>query len=355
MISISLCMIVKDEEKNIERCLSSVEGIVDEIIIVDTGSKDKTKVKVKEHGARIYDFKWENDFSEARNFSFSKATKDYILWLDADDVLKYEHREELLKLKDNLGLYIDSVVMNHVLACNEEGEPISYLKRNRLMKRICRFKWKGRVYEDIDVRGNTLNSDICIIHKRKKEHVDRKFEICEIMRNEKVDFSARELYFYANELYDYKMYDEAIEEYIKFFNKEEFLLEDTNSACLRIADCYRNKGEEEKEFEFLFKSFQYNIPSSEVCCRIGSKFLDKKQYNKAIFWYNTAIKNKPEPDYLGLINSAYHTWVPYLQLCICYCYVGEFEFANKCNEIALRYNKNHPSILKNRTYLKERI
>lgn len=86
MISISLCMIVRNEEEVIGRCLESVKDIVDEINIVDTGSTDNTKQVVAQYTDRIFDFKWIHHFAAARNFSFQQATKDYILWLDADDV-----------------------------------------------------------------------------------------------------------------------------------------------------------------------------------------------------------------------------------------------------------------------------
>lgn len=73
--SISLCMIVKDEEEYLPRCLKSIKDIVDEIIIVDTGSKDKTVEIAKSFGANVYYFKWTNNFSEARNESLKYATK----------------------------------------------------------------------------------------------------------------------------------------------------------------------------------------------------------------------------------------------------------------------------------------
>ena len=79
MKSISLCMIVKNEEEVIGRCLESVKDIVDEIIIVDTGSTDNTKKIVSKYTNKIYDFEWKDDFAAARNFSFSKATKDYMV------------------------------------------------------------------------------------------------------------------------------------------------------------------------------------------------------------------------------------------------------------------------------------
>ena len=87
MITLSLCMIVKDEEKNLNNCLSSCSSLFDEIIIVDTGSTDRTKEIAKKYTNNIYDFKWCDDFSKARNYSFSKATKEYIMWLDADDII----------------------------------------------------------------------------------------------------------------------------------------------------------------------------------------------------------------------------------------------------------------------------
>ena len=80
-------MIVKDEEENIERSLMSVKPVVDEMIVVDTGSTDRTKDIARSLGAKVYDFQWTDSFSDARNFSLSKATGKWILVLDADEVI----------------------------------------------------------------------------------------------------------------------------------------------------------------------------------------------------------------------------------------------------------------------------
>ena len=84
MITISVCMIVKDEEHCLDRCLKSLVSIADEFIIVDTGSSDHTKDIAKKYTDKVYDFKWTGSFSDARNYSFSLATKDYIYCADAD-------------------------------------------------------------------------------------------------------------------------------------------------------------------------------------------------------------------------------------------------------------------------------
>ena len=85
--TISLCMIVKDEEEFLPGCLESVKEAVDEIIIVDTGSTDRTVEIAKSYGAKVYFHPWENDFSKARNYSISYATGDWIMYLDADEEL----------------------------------------------------------------------------------------------------------------------------------------------------------------------------------------------------------------------------------------------------------------------------
>ena len=99
MITVSLCMIVKNEEKVLERCLDSIADLVDEIIIVDTGSWDRTKEIAARYTEHVLDFRWTEDFSAARNYVFSMATMEYIYSADADEVLSEENRERFRLLK----------------------------------------------------------------------------------------------------------------------------------------------------------------------------------------------------------------------------------------------------------------
>jgi len=96
--TISLCMIAKNEESNLADCLNSAKGIADEIIIVDTGSTDRTKEIAKKFSAKIYDFKWMDDFSAARNESLKHAAKDWVLVLDADEALDEEGKKAIREL-----------------------------------------------------------------------------------------------------------------------------------------------------------------------------------------------------------------------------------------------------------------
>lgn len=101
---VSLTMIVRNEESNLPACLESVRGLFDEIVVVDTGSTDRTAAIARSFGARVFDFVWVNDFAAARNAALARATGDYAFWLDADDVLDPPQRAALRTLLDGLGL-----------------------------------------------------------------------------------------------------------------------------------------------------------------------------------------------------------------------------------------------------------
>ncbi len=108
MSKITLSMIVKNEGKHLAGCLNSVKDVVDEIVIVDTGSQDNTLKIAKEYNARIFHFEWINDFSAARNFALRKSTGDWILYLDADERIYPDSKEELKRItasKEKIGYY----------------------------------------------------------------------------------------------------------------------------------------------------------------------------------------------------------------------------------------------------------
>lgn len=344
-------MIVKDEEDTIGRCLASVKDIVDEINIVDTGSTDKTKEVLKKYTDRIYDFEWVQDFAKARNYAFEQATKDFILWLDADDVLLPDDQEKLKELKNRLDLSIDSVTMDYHLATDQHGNVVSSLKRNRLVKRINQFQWIGAVHEYLEVSGIIFHSDVAVTHNSVRHDTNRNLLIYENQLANQVKFTPRDLFYFANELKDHQMYLRAIEFYEKFLLTEKGWIEDNISACGRLADCYFELGEYEKELASNLRSFQYDHPRPEFCCRLGFYFLKKNELHAAIFWYKLATDIKLPSEYLGLQHPQFSTWLPHLQLCVCYDQLGEHQTAYEHNEKARQYRPDDARILQNKEYL----
>jgi len=122
--SLSLCMIVKNEEKHLPRCLDSLKPLVDEMVVVDTGSSDMTRDIAEVFGARVYDFEWQDDFASARNCSLEKANGDWILVMDADEVIApKDHKQirDLIKQSKSNGHAYMVVTRNYIQEYNSVG------------------------------------------------------------------------------------------------------------------------------------------------------------------------------------------------------------------------------------------
>ena len=358
MISVSLCMIVKNEEKVLQRCLESVKDLVDEINIIDTGSSDRTKEIASRYTDRIYDFKWIDDFAAARNFSFSKATKEYTFWLDADDILLPDDQEKFLKVKETLEPIYDSVKMVYALDRSTTGEFSNSLMRNRLVKTEKGYKWIGKVHEYLEVIGTVFTSDICVTHLSiKTGKTDRNLRIYEKQKEEGVPFSPRDLYYYGNECYELGEYKKAFESYRAFLDTEKGWVEDCIGAYDKGGECLLQLGREKEAELFFYESFVHDLPRANICCKLGYLYLSQRKYYQAVHWYRTAS----EADYNrvkntgAIVNAAYYTWLPHLQLCVCYDAMGKYEQAFYHNEMARLYNPMHPSVLSNKEYLEKKL
>ena len=348
MVTISLCMIVKNEEETLARCLDTVKEIVDEINIVDTGSTDKTKEIASIYTDRIFDFPWTNSFADARNESYKYATKDYILYLDADDVLLDADQVKFKELKETLDSSVDSVSMYYDAGTDEFGNVTLRYRRNRLVKREKNFRWYGDCHNYIEVSGKIINSEVAITHKKIHHSVGRTVSIFETKKQRGDAFSARDYFYYGNELRENGRYQEAIESYNQNLSLKEGWVEDKIFACIFKGDCYRYLNDKENELTALFQSFQFAPPRAEACCRIGYNFHRNRQYKTAIFWYELAAQQVPDPDRWSFIYMAYYTWYPHLQLCVCYYNIGDMQKAYEHNETAAGYRPSDSSVLYNK-------
>ncbi|GMK37268.1 beta 1,4 glucosyltransferase [Paenibacillus sp. CCS19] len=353
MITISVVLIVKNEEDVLARCLDSVRAAADEIVIVDTGSTDRTREIAAEYTSALYSFEWMDDFAAARNYAFSLATSEYIMWLDADDVLLEVDQEKLLKLKDDLSPDIDAVSMNYHLAKDEYGRVTSSLRRNRLVKRSRGFRWIGAVHEYLEVYGPSIASDIAVTHASLRHDSDRNLRIYEKRLAAGETFNARDTFYYANELKDHSQYEQAIIQYAKFLLGGEGWVEDNISACAKLSDCYSALGNDDMMLHYALISFRYGTPLPEFCCRIGYWHLQKKAYDTAAYWYQAALSTPKSAQTWSLRNDQCATWLPHLQLCVCYDRLGDHQRAYMHNEKAREYRPNDASVLHNKKYLEE--
>jgi len=354
-VSVSLCMIVKNEEATLEGCLSSVADLIDEIVIVDTGSTDRTKAIAARFTDRIFDFEWVHDFSKARNYSFQQATGEYILWLDADDVFLAEDREKLRQLIGSLPYHADAVSMPYHLHRDQHGNVTSSIRRNRLVRRSMGYRWIGWVHEYLEVHGSILASEVAVTHNRVHQSTTRNLELYEARISQGDQLGPRDTYYYANELYDHGRWAQAAEQYEQLLKLPNVWVEDRIGACGKAAECYIQLQQLEDARLKALQSFSYALPRAENCCRLGQIFLSEQRYHEAIYWYETAAQLKMPTDSSALMLHAYWTWLPQLQLCVCYDRIGDYARSYAANERAAVFLPDDQRIIDNRAYLQKQL
>jgi glycosyltransferase involved in cell wall biosynthesis len=161
MVTLSLVMIVKNEEDKIQRCIDSIKKIVDEIIIVDTGSTDSTKSIALKNGAKIFEYKWNNDFSNARNFSIKQSTSDWNLVLDADEYIVSNHQIIKAFIENQENKIGKLNILNKYKVNGQEMVESSFVSRLFPNKNIL---FSGRVHEQLVSNLPRINLPLIVEH-----------------------------------------------------------------------------------------------------------------------------------------------------------------------------------------------
>ena len=350
-MTISLCMIVKNEEDVLARCLDSVKAAVDEIVIVDTGSTDRTKEIAETYTDKVFDFTWIDDFSAARNFAFSKASMDYCLWLDADDVLLPGDLAGLLELKGSMPAQTDVVMMKYNVAFDAGGNPTFSYYRERLVRNLHRPLWQGAVHEVIAPFGQVAWSEVAVTHKKERQgDPDRNLRIFESRLAQGIQPQPRERFYYARELYYHARWADAARELRAFLDDGRGWVENDIEACRFLAYCLYRLDRERDALKALLESFAYAAPRAETCCDLGKHFLDRAAYDQAAFWYELAL-TRPRDDRSGaFVQPDCYGYLPCIQLCVCYDRLGRRAQAEAYNLRAGEYKPDDPAYRSNLAY-----
>ena len=350
MVSVSLCMIVKNEEDVLERCLESTADLVDEIIIVDTGSTDRTKEIAARFTGQIFNFPWQDDFSAARNESFSHASMDYCMWLDADDVLLEEDRGAFLSLKETLDPTVSVVMTPYHTGFDENGHVTFSYYRERLIKNHAGMRWAGAVHEAITPVGKVLYGDFAVTHRKKRSSdPDRNLRIYEAQLAAGKELEPRQQFYYGRELYYHRRWAEALDVFERFLAEGRGWVENEIDACCHCAYCHRELGHDQAALMALFRTFAYDRPRAEVCCEIGSWFFRREQYRQAAYWYALALTCTRDDRRGAFVSPDCYGYLPCIQLCVCYSHLGNQRRAAVYNELAASYKPDAPAVRHNRT------
>lgn len=349
-MKLSVCLIVRDEEDVLERCLICARMFADEIVVVDTGSKDKTREIAVRLADKVYDFEWLDDFSAARNFAFEKASGDMLMWLDADDVVIIEDAEKICQLK-NLESPADIYMCDYVLSHDADLNPIFSYKRERIFLKSKGYRWVGRVHEVIVPSGRVENVDIRVYHKKEKAAPSgRNLNIYNKMIGEGEALSPREQFYYARELMYNGFTEKAIAEFEKFLALKNAWVENKIQACIDMAGCYEKQALAEQERLALFRSFEYAPPRSEALCRIGNSFLRSGRHGEAIFYFKLALSQAESIGEGAFVERELHDFIPALQLCYIYSLLGDYENSYKYHLISKSLKPSDPAVLHNEEF-----
>ena len=346
-------MMVKNEESFLEQCLNSVKDIVDEVIIVDTGSTDKTKEIAKKFNAKIFDFKWIDDFSAARNESIKHATKDWILVLDADETIDEQGLKDIKELVKDEGndafLFIQKNYTNDASIAGFVDEEHKNNGKSyagwygSLIARLFRNKkgyiFDGAVHELVEPsieskKGKIAATNVALHHYGNADPAvaKKKMELYLELCKKKVNQNPNDASYYElgvlykensdadNALKSFKKaielnprhsmalfelgilheqkkdYDEAIKKYT-----ESLRIKENSEAFQNLGACYLKKGMLKKAYKNLVKAVTLNPNRHTIYNSLGAVLERSGNYDSAVQMLKIAIKLNPK-NTIGFYN-----------------------------------------------------
>ena len=351
MAELSLCMIVRDEEERLEQCLQSVKEAVDEIVIVDTGSKDRTKEIALRYTDSVYDDVWQDDFAAARNRAFSLASKPFILWMDADDVIDAQEIPKLIRLKQELNDQIDAVMMPYHYAFSSDGKASLILERERIVRRAAGFVFEGAVHEAMTVMGNVIHADVVVRHTGTHGHKSnrRNLAIYEKQIASGKKMTARDQYYYARELKNADQLEKAERAFAAFLEGNGWI-ENRIDAYIQRGECLQKLGRVSEAKRSLLLSFAEASPRAEALCALGACLMEEGELNAAVFWFESALHCRMPRESGAFVSPDAYGYIPLMQLCVCYDRMGEHRKAAQMNEQALLLHPDDEAANRNRAY-----
>lgn len=316
---ISACMIVKDGEEYLENCLNSIKDLASEIIIVDTGSKDKTKEIAERFTNKVFDLEWNGNFSEARNFAISKAEGDWILSIDADETISGKDIKKIRELFDK-NPEADAFLLNCRTYTNDIGiagwrsskddeyeeSKNSYgyyaSKLLRLFKNKKSFFFEGKIHETPHdsikkINGRVYDTDVIFHHfgaLDKEKLLNKKGIYANSLKErlEKKDFFEKTEDYICFELGRELINLGKIEDAIYYFERAKEINEKFE-YLLALGGLYLVKNRLDEAEKILSKAKILDSKNASLYDNLGVIYAKKKEFSKAIECFKRAIELNP--------------------------------------------------------------
>ena len=298
-IRLSQCMIVKNEEKNIEKALSWAKGVAFEQIVVDTGSTDRTVEIAESMGAKVYHFEWINDFSAAKNYAIEQATGNWIAFLDADEYFPEKDVKTLMVLlrqveSDPMLRKLKAAIRCPIANIDDKGKPFLVVKQDRVFRNVPEARYTGKIHEILLAPDPCMNApELTIIHtgysqsvyaetgkayrnvdmireelSRDPDNASLKCYLADSLRatNEKPDIEEAE-----------KLYREALDD-----GDLSVMAEQKQGAYnYLIANYFEDPKKEEENYDLCVRAYDEFPNNPDFCFYYGRKLHMKEDYHAA--------------------------------------------------------------------------
>jgi glycosyltransferase involved in cell wall biosynthesis len=357
-VRLSLAMIVKNEETLLGRVLDSAAAVCDEMIVVDTGSTDATRAVAEEHGASVHEIAWRDDFATARNASFAWCTGDWILWLDADDVLPTPTQQAIMALKSWLNNDVDAVAGPYHYSIADTGTVLLNVFRERLIRRESGLRWEGKIHEVISLPASrsVFVPELVIEHRpdpqKRALNVDRNVKIleAEIAGGHPLP---RTLFYYANELYDHQRWGEAAHWYREYLDVDRLGGADRYWALLYLAEASRVLGDTDSVRDAATRAIAVDPSRAEAYMALARLYYDEEQWAKAAPLFVAATAATAPTT--GMVRNVDYLYAPWDFLSVCLDRMGRRAEALTAAQQALEGNPEADRVRANMRWIVDNL
>jgi len=353
---LSLCMIVKNEEKVLQRCLDSVYGIVDEIIIVDTGSTDSTKEIALKYVDQVYEFEWTNSFADARNYAQKQAKGKWILVLDADEYVDRSNLEEVITKLKNSEEYIDGYDVTIYNFIGTSGERIVQHRNTRIYRNTTNIRYFRSIHEQLKKNENedltTEMIPLIIFHSgyitqivKEKNKKGRNAKLLD----KEIKLSGSKGFDYFNLANEYlsKDVEKALEYYLKAYkNKPDFGYSWVSLCIIQIILCLTYLKRFNEALNVISDAENIYSETPDFKYLRGEIYFKQHRYDDALVVLTELVQNKNK--FQRFIRSIeYLEYDPHILLGHIYKYKGNLQEAVHHYTSALSVNNKSYEALYN--------